>query len=267
MKKIFRHPLVLSLLIIGVLFFLNYKGLLKVPQDLFFKLFAPIEKIIYQTSLKTSNFFNSINSINRLNTENSELKQENEELLSKIIQLKETDWENEFLREQMSLPDSENKQLILADIVGQDSSGLGKYILINKGEKQGVKKKAAVITAGNILIGQIIELTDSFARVQLITDSNSRINALIQESRVAGLVKGGQGLNLIIDLLPQKEKIKEGEIVITSGLAGLFPKGLLIGQIQEVSFSDVQISQKAKIKTAADFNKLEKVFVIIKDSP
>ena len=263
MKKIFKHPLILSLLVIVALFFLNYQGLLKSPQDLFFRLFAPAQKIIYRGSLKASNFFDSINSINNLNQENAKLKQENVDFLNRIIQLKEVALENEFLREQMDLPDSGTKQLVLADVVGQDSSGSGKYILINKGEKHGVKKKAAVITAGDILVGQIIELTNSFSKVQLITDSNSRINALIQESRITGLVKGNQGLSLIIDLLPQGQNIKDGEIVITSGLAELFPKGLLIGQIQQVLFSDVQISQKAKIKPAADFNKLEKVFVII----
>ena len=262
MKKILSHPLILSLLIIFIFVFLNYQGWLKIPQGVFFKLLSPIQKVFYQASLKADNLFDSFSSVSRLNKENAELKQRNEELLSELARLKEVEQENEFIRKQMNLPELEASELVLANVIGQDSSILSRHILIDKGENHGVKKRKAVITAGGILVGQVIETTDSFARVQLINDSNSRINALIQESGTVGLVKGNQGLSIIIDLLPQGQNIERGETVITSGLAGLVPKGLLIGQIQEIFFSDVQISQKAKIKPAADLNKLERVFVV-----
>ncbi len=262
MKKFFRHPFILSLLIIAVFIFLNSQGWLKIPQDIFFQLTAPGQKIIHQFSLKFNSLISFLSSINNLNQENIKLNQENQELLDEISQLKEMAQENEFLRQQIGLASSEPRQLILANIIGQDSSGLGKYFLINKGAKDGVKEKAAVISAGNLLLGQVIETTNSFSKIQLITDPNSRINALIQESRITGLVRGGRGLNLTIDLLPQGKTIEQGQTIITSGLAGFFPPGLLIGQIERVISSQVQISQTAKIKPVVDFNKLEKVFVI-----
>lgn len=262
MKKILSHPLILSLLIVFILIFLNYQGWLKIPQDVFLKLFSPIQKVFYQASLKADKFFNYFNSVSRLNEKNDELRQEKEALLSELVGLKEVERENEFLRKQMGLPESETQEFILANVIGRDTSVLSGQILIDKGSRHGVKDKAAVIIAGNILVGQVIETTDSFAKVQLVNDSNSRVNALIRESGTVGLAKGNQGLSVIIDLLPQGQDIGEGETVITSGLAGLVPKGLLIGQIQEIFFSDVQISQKAKIKPAADLSKLERVFVI-----
>lgn len=252
MRKFFYHPFILSLLIIAIFIFLNSQGWLKFPQDIFFKLTAPVQKIIRQVSLKVNNF----------NQENIKLKQENQRLLSEIAQMREIKEENEFLRQQIGLDAPEIKELILANIIGQDPSVLGKYFLIDKGKKDGIEEETVVISAGNILIGQIIETTDSFSKVQLITDLDSRVNALIQESRITGLVKGGRDLNLTIDLLPQGETIKEGQTIITSGLAGFFPSGLLIGQIEEIISSQVQISQAAKVKPAVDFQRLEKVFII-----
>jgi len=105
---------------------------------------------------------------------------------------------------------------------------------------------------------------ESFSKIQSIIDSNSRVNALIQGSEINGLIKGGQENDLVIDLLPQGEFIEQGQLVVTSGLSGFFPNGLLIGKIEKVISSDVQISQMAKIESAVDFDKLEKVFVIIK---
>ncbi len=261
MKKIFSHPLTLSLLIIGGLIFLNSQGWLKIPKDIFFQLTASGQRVAYQISLKINNSINFIRSVNDLNQENIKLEEDNRELLGQIAQLKEVVRENEFLRKQIGLSNLEERQLILAKVIGQDFSGLGKYFLIDKGEKDGVKKKAAVMVAGNLLVGQVIEVTSSFSKVQLIIDSNSRVNALVQESGITGLVRGGQGLTLIIDLLPQRRTIEVGETVVASGLAGDFPAGLLIGQIKKVISSDVQISQQAEIKPAVDFTTLERVFV------
>ncbi len=262
MRKIFSHPLVLSLLIIFGLIFFNFQGWLKVPQDIVLRLTAFSQETIYQHSLKINGFFNFLFSMNFLNQENIGLKQKNQELISQNVQLKEAVRENEFLRQQMGLALPENKPLILTHIIGWDSSNLRKSFLINKGKADGVKEKAVVIVAGNILVGQVIEVFNSFSRAQSILDPNSRINALIQESSITGLIRGNQGLSLNLDLLPQREEIKEGQTIVTSGLTGLFPPGLLIGKIQKVASLDVQTSQTAEVEPIADFNNLEKVFVI-----
>ena len=262
MKRILRHPLILSVFVVAMFAFLNWQGWLEPPKDIFFRLTVPCQKIIYQFSLSADRAFGFLVSIKNLEQENTEYKRENERLLGQIAYLNEVSRENEFLRKQMDLPDAESNELILADVVGYNLSGFEKYLLIDKGRKHGIKEKAAVIIAGNILVGQITETYEIFSKVQLIADANISVNALIQESRIIGLVKGNGELNLIIDLLPQGREIKKGETVISSGLAGFFPSGLLIGHIQEIISSDAQISQIAKINPASDFTKLEKVFVI-----
>ncbi len=262
MKRILSHPFVLSLLIIILFIFFNSQGWLKLIEDVFLSLSRPIQETTYQFSLKARNFADFVFSVRGLEKENNSLKEENRILLGQITQLKEATRENEFLRKQLGFSIPEDKELILANVIGQEPSGLGEFILIDKGEKDGVLSKGVVISAGNLLVGQIIETTESFSKVRLISDPNSRINALIQESGITGLIESDQKIDLIINLLPQGENIEEGQSVVTSGLAGLFPAGLLIGQIEEIISSDAQIAQRARIKPAIDFNYLNKVFII-----
>lgn len=257
-KKLFSQPIILSLLIIGLLVGVNRYGWLNRTQEYLFNFLNPLQESLYGTSLKTRNFASFLSSLKNMKSENEELKKKNQELLGEIARLNEIKQENELLREQLCLSDGQEKELILADVVGQDLSGLGRFLLINKGEEDGLKEGMTVIAAGNILVGRVVEV-NSFSKVQLITDINSRVNAALQESGASGLVKG-DSFGLTIDLIAQGEEI--GGLVVTSGLAGIFPSGLLIGSVEEIISNDAQVFQKAKINSAVNFNILEKVFVI-----
>lgn len=262
MGRFFAHRFVLSLLVIAVAVFFNAQGWLDAPKNAFFWLAYSSQKAVGQSARKISESVNFLASAQITHKQNSHLKEENERLLGEIASLKEVARENEFLREQIGLPAPEERELILAEIIRQDLFGLNRYFLIDKGKKDGVEEKMIVISSGNLLVGQVVEVVESFAKVRLLADPNSRVNVLIQESGIRGLVRSDYGLDLIVDLLPQGKVVNDGEMVITSGLAGLFPAGLLVGQIQKTVSSDVQISQMVKIKPAVDFMELERVFVI-----
>jgi len=264
MRKILTHPLILSLLIIFGLIFLNSQGWLKLPRDVFLGLTDSVQRISYQFSSKAEQIASSLASLSRLDQEKARLEEENRNLLSQLVQLKEVVRENEFLRQQLKVTPSEPRELILADVIGRNISPFEETILINRGRRDGLEEKAAVITAGNFLVGRVIELSDCSAKVRLILDPNSRVNVLIQESGVTGLVKSNQGLSLTIDFVPQEENIKKGQTVVTSGGAGLFPVGLLVGQVNQIVSIDVEIFQEARIGPAADFVNLDRVFVIKK---
>lgn len=262
MKKIIRQPIILAILIILGLIFLNAQGYLEKPKDVFFHLTSPGQKFIYQITLKINNFINFLKWIKELNQENIRCQEENQQLSGQIVELKEIAQENEFLRQQLNLSESEERQLILANVIGAGPTNFGEYLLIDKGQEDGVREKAVVITAGNLLVGRITQVSTSLAKVLLITHPSSRINALIQESGAQGIIRGGVNLSLTMDWISQQEKIEPGQTVITSGLAGLFLRGLLIGQVERVVSSDPQVFQQAKIKPAMDLGRLERVFII-----
>ncbi|OGZ34932.1 MAG: rod shape-determining protein MreC [Candidatus Portnoybacteria bacterium RIFCSPLOWO2_01_FULL_43_11] len=262
MKKIFKKPVILALLTIIGLIFINGQGLLKQPKDIFFRITAPLQKSTYQISLKFKDIIDLLKNIKRLNSQNIEYQEENRKLKGELAGLKETARENKFLRQQIDLPEQIKGQLILADVIGQSPANLGEYILIDKGEKDGLKAGETVIAAGNLLVGRISQVSNSTAKVLLITYPGSRVNALIQESGISGIIRGGSYNSLIMDWIAQDEKIESNQTVITSGLANLFPKGIFIGQIEKVISSQPQVFKEAIIRPAADFGKIDRVFVI-----
>lgn len=262
MKKI--AFLIIIIAVIVLLIFLNFDFVRTLIFNAFYKISLPFLKFFYWINLKLTNFFSSFFSLRDLIQENAKLKQENRNLFSENISLKEVARENEVLRQVLNISLPKKSQLIIANVIGYNPQNLGEYILINKGSLDGLKEDLSVIDANKNLIGKIIEVHNRFSKVLLITDSNSRVNALVSDSadRPRGIVKGEHGLNLIMEMLPRQIKIEKGQTVITSGLNDNFPKGLIIGQIQEIIFSETDIFQKVTIKPAIDFNKLEEVFVI-----
>lgn len=172
--------------------------------------------------------------------------QSEQKLLSLKTQLEETKRENILLRQQLDLKLRQNFKLILASVIGT-----GQAFLIDKN----IENKPVIIN--NILIGR----TENHGKVKLITDPQSKVAALIQETRMKGIVHGEHGLGLIMLLAPQEE-VAKGQTVVTSGLNQEFPLGLVIGQIIDIQKNDNQTSQKARIQPFFNPKDLEKVFII-----
>jgi rod shape-determining protein MreC len=108
----------------------------------------------------------------------------------------------------------------------------------------------------------VVEVEQYNAKVLLISDSDSMVNAITQDSRVSGIVKGTTGLGLDMEMIPINKEIKTGETVLTSGRNDNFPAGLIIGKISDVILKETDIFQKAAIQSAVNFSELESVFVI-----
>ena len=265
MRKLFSSgliTLIFFLILTGFLIFLNSKNYLKIPKDIFYTLSEPIQKVSMASFNKTSSFIDLISSIKNLRRENIRMKEELRFLKAENARLKEIAYENKILREQFKLSIDQKLQLISSYVIGRSSKNFSQYLLIDKGLDDGVEKGNPVITSGGILIGKVSEVSSGSAKVLLITDPSSVINAVIQETRASGIVKGEYGLGLVMDMIPQNEEVNIGDTVITSAFGGDFPKGLLIGQIKEIRGSENQIFQKAIIEPAADFERLEIVFIV-----
>jgi rod shape-determining protein MreC len=223
---------------------------------------APFLKFFQAVDNKIINITHFLFTIKELNRENINLKNENQSLWQENSQLKEIALKNEFLRQRLQIPLPENKKLILADIIGY-SPQFGQYFLIDKGARDGLKSGLAAVTANDFLVGQVVEVNDHYAKVILLLDSASSINALTQETRTNGLAKGNLGLSLNMEMIPVSTQIKTGETVLSSGLNDDIPKELIIGQITEIIKKESEIFQKAVIKPAADFAKLESIFIVL----
>jgi len=258
-----RKILILIIIVIAgllVIFSLNLPFFQKQLKGFFYFISSPIQKTLWRAGDKVSDFFEVIGEIRNLKRENEELKLKNQELASQIAQLAELKKENEVLRDALGIGLEKEFKLVLAEVVSKDISQ--DSILINKGSKDGIRKNLPVIEKQKNLIGKIGEVYEKFSRVILISNKESSFDAQIPEKDISGVVEGKGNLQIFLDFVPQEKEIKEGDFIITASLGGIFPKGLLVGEIGKVLRSDVEPFQQAKIKPAFDIRELETVFII-----
>lgn len=196
------------------------------------------------------------------------LRRENERLKMKIAdlqrendQMKEKVLSYERLRRLLQFRETLSSAVIAAEVVGRDPSSWFKSITLNKGEREGVRKGMAVISAEGV-IGQIFKTAPSHSVVLLITDYNSAIDAIVQRTRAKAIVEGKGENRCQLKYLLRSEDVVVGDRVITSGLAGNFPKGLMIGEVTKVDKKGHGIFQNAELMTSVDFTRLEEVLVI-----
>ncbi|WP_273701633.1 rod shape-determining protein MreC [Tepidanaerobacter acetatoxydans] len=227
---------------------------------------SPAQKILSKIGFDIKDKLNTIPQIFYLKEENEALKQQVAELLQYKQNLLEYQRENTDLRNLLGLKDKNLQyDLEAAEVIARDTGNWFNVILIDKGEKQGLKKDMAVITNEG-LVGCIISTTANTSKVMLITDERSSVSAMLQRTRDNGIVKGSidtapRGY-LKMDFLSQDANLVKGDIVISSGLGGLVPKGIVIGEVVETEKESYELMQYAIIKPAVDFLKLERVFVI-----
>lgn len=258
-KSIYR-TLIFIISFILILFLLNFYK--KEVKNFFYKISEPIQKFFWQAGINTSNFFETISEIKKLKKENEELKLRNQELLAQITALKELKKENEMLREALKLDLAKEFKFSLSQVIGKD---IGQdFIVVNKGSEDGLSKNLPVINEQKILIGKVSEVYKNYSKVMLISNKESLIDGKIVEKEILGIIKGEEGNKVIFDYLQPEKEILEGDLIETSALGGVFPKGILVGQIQKIKKSDVQPFWQAEILPFFDSKNLENVFIILK---
>ena len=151
---------------------------------------------------------------------------------------------------------------IFAEVVGEQRDSFSKLLVINRGSRDGVRKNFAVVTPQGV-VGKIKSVTPFQSVVQLITDSRSHFPALLQQTRMKAMVQGELDGSLRISNFPRRFQLNRGDLIVTSGLAGIFPKGLPIGRVWEVEKKNFGLFQKVKLAPAVALDQLEEVAVIL----
>ena len=229
-------------------------------RNFFYLVSSPLQASLWQAGDRVSDFFATITEFRNLKKENEELKLKIQSLLAENTSLKELKNENETLRTALNLGLEKEFKLTLVQVIGKDISQ--DSLIINKGAKDGLTKDLPVITEQKNLVGRINEVYENFSKVMLISNKDSSFDAKISEQEIFGVVKGRGGLKAFIDRVPQDKEIKPGDILVTSVLGGVFPAGLLVGEIKEVKKSDLEPFQQAEISPFFDIGKLGNLFVI-----
>ena len=259
-KTILILLIVFLLVISGVV--LDKVAFLSPIKDGIIKITSPLQLAFSSAGKSTANFFHLLGSVGSLSQENQELKNANAKLTSANIELTEVKKENFLLRQQLGFKKRTNFRLLEAEVINRNPASSLQFLTLNKGKKDGIKEGLAV-TLNGALVGKVSNTNHYTSKVLLITDQTSIVNAFIQESRASGVVKGQLGYGLKMELIPQNKVVKEGDIIITSGLGGILPKGLTIGSVDKVEKAENEIFQTAIIKPTINFKDIEMVFVVL----
>jgi len=263
--KEYRHYLATLVLVIVPVIALNAGG--KSPADFHWfdrvalAVSSPVQSAI-RWSIETS--WDSLQSyLFLLNTQtnNSGLALENRKLLNEIAAFKEVAIENNRLKALVEFNAPLEGKKIVAQVIAQDVSPEFRMIRLNKGTRAGVEAGMAVISLEGV-VGRVIRAGKDFSDVLSLLDSSSAIDSLLQRNRVRGVVEGLGGQNLAMKYLRRTDDVQEGDLIISSGIGGLFPKGLAIGKVVSVKKKNFGISQTVEVAPATDFNRLEEVTVI-----
>jgi rod shape-determining protein MreC len=153
-------------------------------------------------------------------------------------------------------------RVIAAEVVGQDPSVWFKAIIINRGSNDGIGKGMPVIAPEGI-VGQVVTASYTYSKVMLMVDRSSAIDALVQHDRTRGIVEGETDETCRFKYVLRKADVQIGDTVVSSGLDGLFPKGLPIGAIKEIYKDEPGIFQEVRVEPFVDFTRLEEVLVIL----
>ena len=268
MTRLRSEPLVFALtLSAALLLFLHQLNVLKPVEDFGMLMLSPAQDLMSAVFSGIDHQFAGFRDAQDWRQRYEERQALIDQLLVENTRLREKEQENATLRELLSFKQANpTYQFLAAEVTGRDPNPLLRFILIDRGSADGLARAMPVVNARG-LVGQVIEVYPHSAKVMLITDLASSVNALSQETRAAGVIQGDVNGGLVMRFIAQGEQIAQGNVVLTSGLGGRFPKALVIGQVQEVRQRDVELYQEADIRPSVNFNALDTVLVITNFTP
>jgi len=225
---------------------------------------SPFQKFIQQTVNFTKRFWLSYFNLVDVRKENWRLEKEIDALRMENSRYRELLASQERLQELLKFKHSINLPVMAAQVIGLDPTGWFKTVIIDKGRGVGLRPNLAVVNASGV-VGRIVSVSPNYAKVLLIIDQNSAVDCLAQRSRARGIVKGLSTEICKLEYVVKSSDVVEGDLVITSGLGGVFPKGIAVGWVSNIKGIYSGLFKDIEIRPAVDFSKLEEVLVILKE--
>jgi len=225
-------------------------------------LIAPFQKLTTNIFSFTKDVWRHYFSIVAAVRENDRLKKELREALKKNQQRIEIELANKRLRALLNFKKNVNRHVITAEVIGNDPSRWYKTVVIDKGKADGVVKGSGVVAPSGVA-GQVIETLAHYSKVLLLTDHNSSVDAIAQEKKARGIVKGDGGSQCRFEYVLRKHKIQVGDVIVTTGLDGVFPKGQGVGYVSGVVQRNSGDFQEITITPYVDFENINEMMVLL----
>lgn len=267
MIRVFKKRMVLFAVVIVLLLFLHLIGVLSLLENGIVRAINPTASNVYKGANEIREGYHNTTDKRDLLNEVKTLKQKVDELIVKNSKLQEIEDENIQLRKYLDFSSEGTFSHVLANIISKesflDSSSKEQNILINKGSVQGVREGLVIVNEEGLLIGKIIDTKDYISRICLITSSNCKFAATIQnKNKTIGISEGDLGLTVKMNFVSQADSVEVGNIIITSGLEKDIARGFVIGEVSQVNNQSNDVWQTITVEPLINFNDLNIVSVI-----
>jgi rod shape-determining protein MreC len=232
------------------------------PGGFTISLLAPFQEAIASSSRFVKGIWRHYFRLVLVSEENDQLRRQ----LARAEEMK-NEWAearlaNDRLRRLMDLGEGFSQALVYAEVIGRDPTAWFKTVIINKGHRDAVAVGMPVVVPEGI-VGQVVEVSGHYAKVLLIVDQNSAVDALVQRTRARGVLKGEFADQCRLEFVLRKEDVQVGDTVVSSGFDNVFPKGLRIGAIKDVTTEATEMFYTIIVGPYVDFEKLEEVLVVV----
>lgn len=251
-----------------VFIFLHFSGAISILENFLISSVDPLSSFFYRNGSKFRKSYEKNKEQQDIYESYNNLEQEISSLIVKNANYKELELENEKLRSFLSFLSNNKHKNILANVISRDSlfniQEGDQNIVIDKGINDGAVEGLGVINENGILVGRIVEARDHVSKICLTTNRNCKFAATIQnKDRTMGITEGDLGLTIKMNFIPQSDSISTNDIIISSGLGGSIPRGLVIGRVSQINNSSNEIWQDVNIEPIINLNTLTIVSILI----
>jgi rod shape-determining protein MreC len=252
------------LVVIGLVF--DELGALGPLEGLFLQLATPIQRLVNGLTDRVIGTSRVWRDARELRAENAQLESLVDQLMIENVRLKEVEAQNEDLRKKLDFAETHPQYILKAAevkgrVIGLEPNNFMSVLIIDVGRRQGIEQGMPVVTERG-LAGHVRSVGTNWSKVLLVVDPSSSVTALVQASRAPGVVSGQLGERLIMRYIPQEEQVTVGDVILTSGMGGNYPRSLVIGQVTEVIQRDIDPFKQAVVLPSVNFAKMETVMVI-----
>jgi rod shape-determining protein MreC len=222
---------------------------------------TPFERILVWAQNSTGNVWHNYFYLRGVRAENRQLKEQIEQMRLEQVRLSEDAAQARRLQTLLAFKEQFISRTVAAQVIGSSGSDLSRIIYIDKGENAGIKRDMAVMTSDGI-VGKVLVVFPSVSQVLLISDQSSGVGAILEKTRLQGVLRGTANGEVVLERVMSDEQVPVGETVLTSGGDQIFPKGLPVGTVTKVG-NGKDLFLNIKIKPAANLSKLEEVLVLV----
>lgn len=236
------------------------------PGEVLLGVLSPVQNASAHLVEAAHDFWHDYLALVDVQRENQQLRAELSRFQNERARLAELETENRHLSELLDLREALGMRAVAANVIGSDATGLSRTLILSAGSRSGLRAGMAVLSNQGV-VGKLIATSGSSSRVLLIDDHNAALDAFDQRSRVRGIVAGVVDDGLTMKYVGRSSDVKVGDEVVTSGLDGTFPRGLLIGEVSRIERQGPGLFVNVSVAPAVDFRRLEQVLVVTEPPP